>query len=553
MRSWKEETLALTEKLIHHPSVNGTVGERDIAYHLIDFFRELPYFQENPNQLYLWKTEGDDRERYNVAALVKSPEPKEETVILMGHMDTVGVEDYGKWKRLAFSPEELLKQWKKTTLTGQVKEDLATGKWLVGRGSVDMKSGVAVNMALLRHFAEHPEELDGNLLFLATCDEEDNSHGILSAVRELNHLATESDLRYVGAINTDYTSPQYKGDPSRYVYLGTVGKLLPAFFIVGEETHAGQAFEGFDPNLIAADLTYLIDYNPDFCDEMYGEVTMPPVSLKQTDLKQKYDVQTPFAAFSYYNFFVHSRSPKDVLQELKETASQALHNAIQMHQERYQRFCALSGSPYLPYPWTSEVMTYDELYEACVEKYGGEFKESMRFFGMNLLNDEALDLRQYCCRMVEEVWDWWGEKGPSIILFFASVYMPRVVLSEKEEQDQRLIQAVHKAVKDVQPQCSHPIQIRNFFPYISDMSFVAICDDEDGIEALTRNMPAWGLKHQMDVDAIRQLDVPVVNIGPYGIDAHKQWERVEIPYSMQVVPELIYQVVRGLLASWDDQ
>ncbi|MFC4076644.1 M20/M25/M40 family metallo-hydrolase [Salinithrix halophila] len=547
MRSWREETLELTKELVRHPSINGTIGERDIAYHIFEYFRQLPYFQENPGHLLLWKTVGDERERYNVAALVKGVSSSQETVILMGHLDTVGVEDYGKWKRFAFSPDELLAKWKVGGAAPRVTEDLADGGWLAGRGSVDMKSGVAANMVLTRYFAGHREELSGNVLFLVACDEEDNSRGILSAVRDLEHLAREEELSYVGAINTDYTSPRFDGDPARYVYLGTVGKLLPSFFIVGRETHAGQAFEGFDPNLVAAELTRRIDYNPDFCDELYGEVTLPPVSLKQTDLKKKYDVQTPLSAFVYYNFFVHSWSPKDVLERLKETAEEALEDAFDLYRERYRRYCDLTGDPYQTREWPSLVVTYEELFEQCRKLHGTEFEESMRVYAMNLLNEEELDLREYSCRMVEELWNWWDGKGPAIVLFFSSVYMPRVVLSEAEEKDQRMIQSVRKAVERAQPDCPHPIQVRNFFPYISDMSFVAISDDKEGIEALTKNMPAWGTKHQMDVDAIRSLDVPVVNIGPYGMDAHKQWERVEIPYSMQVVPELNYHVIKNLL------
>jgi arginine utilization protein RocB len=34
--------------------------------------------------------------------------------------------------------------------------------------------------------------------------------------------------------------------------------------------------------------------NTDLCDEAEGEVPPPPISLKVRDLKEKYDVQTPF-------------------------------------------------------------------------------------------------------------------------------------------------------------------------------------------------------------------------------------------------------------------
>ena len=68
---WKEEVLELTKDLVRHPSINGTIGERDIAYRIYDYFSELPYFREHPDHLRMVKTHRDERERYNVFALGK--------------------------------------------------------------------------------------------------------------------------------------------------------------------------------------------------------------------------------------------------------------------------------------------------------------------------------------------------------------------------------------------------------------------------------------------------------------------------------------------------
>nr|WP_309495506.1 M20/M25/M40 family metallo-hydrolase [Mechercharimyces sp. CAU 1602] len=550
---FREDVLALTKELVQHPSIVGTTGERDIAFKIHDLLQEIPYFQDNPGHLRIVQTEGDAHERYNVLALVKGLEPQnEETVILLGHLDTVGIEDYGKWKRFAFSPDALLEKWKQGKVKPTVQRDLETGEWMCGRGSVDMKSGVASNLVLTRHFAQHREELEGNLLLLVECDEEDSSQGILSVLTDLLALSHQERLDYVAAINSDYTSPRFEGDENRYVYLGTVGKLLPAFFIIGKETHAGQAFEGFDPNLVAAELTTRLDYNTDFCDEMYGEVTTPPVSLKQTDLKPSYDVQTPLSAFVYYNFFVHSWSPKDVLERLKEVARTSFEQAINRFQTRYRKFCDLSGEPYVRQELEARVYTYEEFYQICQEEHGEDFEQAMRLAASQLKQDKELDMRQFCCKMVERMWEWAEDLAPAVILFYATLYQPRVVLQEEDERDRRLINAVNHGVDAVQTSYPHPIQIRNFFPYISDMSFVSISDDPDGIHALEKNIPAWGVKLKMDVDAIRALDVPVVNVGPYGMDAHKQWERVEIPYSMEIVPEMSYRIIRYLLEDGKD-
>src|SRR5690606_27625717 len=145
--------------------------------------------------------------------------------------------------------------------------------------------------------------------------------------------------------------------------------------------------------------------------------------------------------------------------------------------------------------------------------------------------------------MVEELWRWGGDGEPAIILFYSSPYLPRVILDEQSQKGQKLSAAVYESVQKLQPQSDEPIEIRKFYPYISDMSFLAISDDEKGLEAFEKNMPAWGRKYHYDVEAIRLLDVPVINIGPIGKDAHTKWERVELSYSMQFVPNLTYQVI----------
>jgi arginine utilization protein RocB len=547
---FQDEIVRITKQLVEHPSIVGTIGERDMAFLIYEMLGQIPYFKEYPQFLRITPTRHDDRERYNVLALVKGADAAQtETVILMGHMDTVGVEDYGKWMGLAFSPDDLLKEWQKGGIPEAVAKDLATGNYMGGRGVLDMKSGIAINMAILRYFAAHRDQLKGNLLFVAACDEENNSRGILSALADLHQIAREENLSYIAAINSDYTAPRYDGDDNRYIYLGTVGKLLPAFYVVGKETHVGQAFEGFDPNLIVAELTARIDYNPDLCDEMFGEVTLPPVSLKQTDLKKQYDVQTPQTAFAYYNFFVHSWSPRDVLERLKQIAIEAFEAAITKFNARERLYSELSGQPYQPLSVVPRVYTYEEFYALCKEKHGEEFEQTLLTFSHNMLNEESLDIREFAKRMVEELWRLGGDTEPAIILFFASPYIPRVVLDEKDERDQRLIWAVHRAVEELQPWCPEKVQVRKFFPYISDMSFVAISDDEKEIQAFEKNMPVWGARHHMDLEAIRQLDVPVINIGPYGKDAHKKWERVEVPYSMQIVPNLMFKVIQSLFAS----
>lgn len=548
MLQCREDVLAFTKQLVNIESIVNTEGEKAISQSLFSILSNFPYFTNNPSHIKIAQTINDDHERYNVLAFVKGTKgTSRRTVILMGHMDTVGIDDFNQLKELACFPDELMEALKHEDLPPSAQDHLQSGDWLFGRGILDMKSGVASHLYLLKHYSEHPEELDGNIVFLAECDEEDSSHGVLSALKIFKSWKEEHHFDYVAAINSDFVSPRYVGDENRYIYKGTVGKLLPSFFITGAETHVGSCFEGLDPNFIAAELTRQINYNPELCNEAFGETTVPPVSLKQTDLKPSYTVQTALSAYVYYNFFIHSWSPKDVLTKLKEQALIAFKRSLASFDDRYKQYCALSGEPYLNPPWGPRVYTYEEMEQMLIEENGNPFVSHMDQFKQTLLLDTTLDTRMFAARVVEEAWKWMKDKNPAIILFYSSLYSPRIELTGKTNHEQALIDALDQAVEAIQPNYQFPIITRNFFPYISDMSFVALSDDDEGINAVSTNDPGWGTKHYVDYQDIRDINVPVINIGPYGLDAHKKLERMEMTYSLEMVPNLTNLVIKNLL------
>jgi arginine utilization protein RocB len=544
----RNEVLNITRQLVQIESIVNTSGEKTLAETLHGKIRNLPYFKQHPFRVTLAKTMDDERERYNVMAFVKGTKGENKrTVILMGHLDTVGTDDFSHLKEWATAPDKLMERLADEELPAAVKDHLTSGDWLFGRGVLDMKSGLASNLHLLTYFSEHPEELDGNLVFLAACDEEDGSHGILSALDGLRDWKKEHDFHYIAAINADFVAPDNDEDQNRYVYKGTIGKLLPTFFVTGAETHVGSPFEGLDPNYIVAELTRQISYNPELSDEIFGEATVPPIALKQSDLKPNYTVQTALAAFAYFNFFVHSWSPKEVLHKLKQQAFIAFQNALDHLDKNYGTYNAMTGKNMQGLPWQPKVLTYKEMENQLITEHGDAFLTHMEKYKQDLLQDTTLDTRLFAVKVVEEAWKWMTDQSPAIILFYSSLYSPRVVTKGGAEDSKKLITALDEAVKEIQPSYPHPIVTRHFFPHISDMSFIAMNDDEDDIQVMADNNPAWGSKHYVDYDAVRQLNVPVINIGPYGMDAHKRLERTEMTYSFEIVPNLTRKVIEKLL------
>ena len=546
-----DEVKRLTQEMVAIPSINKEPGgETAVARYIYDFYMGLDYFKEHPERTKIFKNKNDFVDRHSTYAYVKGTKGNSNrTVILIGHLDTVGVDDFGTIREYAFKCEELPEKLKETfKLSDEVLADIESGEYMFGRGALDMKSGVAGHMYLIKYFSEHPEELDGNVIAIAECDEEDNSKGIITALDELVELKKTEGFEYISCINADYSTNYSPGDENRYIYYGSIGKLLPCFVAFGKEAHVGQAFSAMDPNLLIAEVTRKMSLNTELCDIAQGEVAIPPVSLKQTDTKGPYTVQTALTAFSYYNFFTHGWDPAQVLAKSKEMAVRAFDDVIDYLQGQYKRFCELSKVPYVPLPWKTRVYTWKEFNDYLTEIHGEPYVKAIKEFTEKLHKDDPeLDLRIFGLKVAEEAWKWCEDKSPAIIVFFGSVFSARIEMTGKTAKEKALLDAVESAVEKIRPEAQRQIKTRMFYPYISDSSFMAVCDDTLAVQALKDNMPQYGVKYTHDIDKIMEINVPVVNIGTFGRDGHMLTERVDMRQTFQNVPNITYEAIKGLI------
>ncbi|ADL08719.1 M20/M25/M40 family metallo-hydrolase [Thermosediminibacter oceani] len=537
----------LTVELTGIKSIVGTPGEIRVAEKIYDFLKGLDYYVKHPDYLMLSDLKEDALGRKNVIALLKGEKGySRNTVILIGHIDTVGVDDYGNIREYATDPERLKEALRMKELDEDTLKDLESGDWLFGRGIFDMKAGVATHMALMKKLSENVHQLEGNVVFLALADEEGNSTGMLSAVDELVRLAESRDLEYMAAVNTDYMAPRFPGDDRRYIYIGTVGKILPCFYIYGKETHVGQAFEGLDANLLAAEILKEVDLAFDLCDIVENEASVPPISLSQRDLKSVYSVQTVNEAYLYFNYSTHSSQPDEVLAKLKAKAEKAFKSVLNKLNDEYRRYCLATGLPYRELPWEVQVLTFEELYSAVRAEMGDNIDEFLKKLKEELLRQNP-DQRIYSLQVVRELHRHWSNKNPVVILFFAPPYYPHIYVKGENEKERKLLEAVNEAVAHASARFPYRFEIKKFYPYISDLSYFSVPEKVEAISALINNMPGWNEIYSLPIESIQKINVPVVNIGPYGKDAHKFTERVNISYSFEVMPEILEMTVKLLL------
>jgi len=544
----KVETITLD--LIQTPSVNNTPGEKELAGKIMGYLKKFDYFKDNPGNLFDQKLRGDRIGRKNIFALVegKNNVKSSKTVILHGHVDTVGIVDYGSLKEYAFNPTLLEKKLKLIELPDEIKEDLDSGEWLFGRGSNDMKSGLASHIAVLEYYAEKVEQLSGNVLFIATPVEENQHTGIMEALAMIESIQQGKGLEYMVAINSDYTAPMYKGDISKYIYLGTAGKLLPSFLVLGKETHAGQSFDGFDPNLLAAELVRKISSNVNLSDGYKDEYTLPPISLKFEDLKPTYDVQTALSTFLYFNYFTHTLSVERMIETLRNLALEAFNDVIDYLNSEYKIYCKKTKKNYHRLPWKPKIYTYEELYNEALKKVNEETlnKEIAEIVYSEV--EAGRDPRIICRTVVEIVVDALNLKGPALVLFIAPPFNPNNTQKEDVESEKEIIETLKSVLEEVSASSGEDFKIRHYFPFTSDSSYLKIDDSYNSIEKLKTNFPGWSSIYPVPLETAKQLNIPALNIGTYGKDAHKWTERVHKPYTFSVLPELTIKVIDRFLS-----
>ncbi|NLB10572.1 MAG: M20/M25/M40 family metallo-hydrolase, partial [Clostridiaceae bacterium] len=282
----KQDLEALFLQLVQTRSVVSSAGEIEIIDFIEEYIRGWDYFLEHPGDLVRVPTENDPLGRSSLLVSV-SGQKGPETVVLLGHTDTVEVDDYGPLQDLATKPFELMEALRggARELSAKIKNDLDEDAYFWGRGTLDMKAGVANELYLLRALSLNRDKFKGHVVALFVCDEEANSAGMITAIEALRRWRDENKAKILGVINTDYHTAQYPGDEYYYLFRGTVGKIMPAFYVRTIETHAGDPFAGLDANMVLAELVREINLNPIYSDMAGDEISVPPITLKMTDLK----------------------------------------------------------------------------------------------------------------------------------------------------------------------------------------------------------------------------------------------------------------------------
>lgn len=541
-----DEALELTKKLVAIPSLNNTVGEREVALYMADWIRAIPYFAERPDQVIVRPLKNDPYGRVNVLAIAfGTRSDAKETIILHGHHDTVWIDDFGAIKEYAFDCDALPEKIKALTDDPDVLADIESGEWLFGRGASDMKCGDAVNMLLMRYFTENLDKFDGNLIFMTNPVEENMHTGIMESLDVLEELKAQYGITYKMAMNTDFISPAFPGDTAHYFHAGAVGKILPCFYIVGKPTHCGQAYEGYPASRVAAEIVRAVDLNADFCDVYNNEYTLPATTLKVKDLKPAYDTQTTFSAFVYFNWFIHNMEMDEIFARLRKIAADALETVDKYRDEQHQRYCGLSGVTYKKREYPLSVLDYNELHEKAKAVKGDVDDDIEKITAKGI--EANIDRRELCREIVEHLVTVLDIKTPTVIIFLSPPYCPRNTLKREIPEERELLDGVCDVLDEMGRELGEELKMMQFFPVLTDSSYLKLDDTDESVRTLVSNMPNMKGIYNVPVDQIKRVNIPAFNFGCHGKDAHKWTERVHKEYAFGKLPLIMLRTLEKYL------
>ncbi|WP_251861927.1 M20/M25/M40 family metallo-hydrolase [Clostridium sp. Marseille-Q2269] len=539
----KEKILDTLERLVKVPSISGTEKENLAVDEIYNILMDIDYFKNNNDNVKIHNIEGDMHNRRFLTALLEGGNPSKEIIILTGHLDVVDIDEFGTLKNIAFDYKKYTQKVSNLVLDEDSKKDLQSNEWIFGRGTSDMKYGLALYIELLRELSKS-RNFKGNILFLTVPGEESNSEGMLGAIPYLSKLKDDG-YNFKCLFLSECCIPKYEGDNIKRIYIGSVGKIMPTFFCVGKATHVGNPFGGLNPNLLVSEINRLIEYNVDLSDEYKGDTTPPPVCLKQADLKELYSVQNPIYTYSYYNLLTIKKTPDEIMRTLKSISKEAFCNTLKIIKENYKKYKSLCGSK-LEEDLDIEprIVTFEELYKEVLN----ENKDFSQYIQKSIekWKEQKLDNQTIGIKIIKETFEKYKYQQPMIVIAYNVPYYPHRYFDSKNPKYTNLLNSLDNMRRYSKEKYNVDIQKENFFMGISDLSYTGL-DENFNIEYICENMPGLGYTYKFPEKELKKLDIPSVIFGGFGKDFHKYTERLNIPYSMDIVPQLYMYILKEML------
>jgi arginine utilization protein RocB len=532
--------------LVRIYSATGTQREREVEAFYRAWFASMGYFETHRDQAGFFKIPSDRLGRSIPWCLLKGE--GRETVVLLHHYDVVDTDDYKSLQPLATQPHALMSALREgqVSLGSEAREDLDSGDWLFGRGTADMKGGAAVQMALFERYAKEGG-FRGNLLLLGLPDEENLSAGGRAAPLLLKELKEKHGLDYVLALNGEPTDRK-RGCLFPKLHVGSIGKIMPLIYARGTLTHAGMVYDGLNPVKIMAEVVRRLDLNPELIDDIDGIFSPPPTFLYLKDGKNVYDVSLPVSACGYMSVTFFRRSPREIMRFIEGRCAEAFDAVIADVRKSFETYAEISGAEAKAPEWRTNVKLYADLRAEALRDAGEAFTEDLASLAAELKERTvgAMNLIDASIAVVERTLRHVKDTSPCIVVALAPPYYPVVgnkMLGHAADRVNRLCEGIVERARGE----FGDEYVEYYIVGMSDLSYF-MRNPANGEDSYMRdNLLLWGDLYEIPFDALDEISMPILNVGPWGKDVHKFTERVYKEDLFRRTPDLTAFAIETIL------
>ncbi|NLX84313.1 MAG: M20/M25/M40 family metallo-hydrolase [Synergistaceae bacterium] len=529
----RERLLKMIEELVSIPSVTESDSESMPGIWIKERLEKLQYFIDRRDHLIWIETplEGSCEKLGSLVVRVNASVPTERTILLIGHYDVVGVSVYGEMAKIAFDVKKI------TELLNRDNEDV-----IYGRGTMDMKCGLAIELDIIEEFAADRELFDVNIVAAFVGDEENASAGMRGVLPVLRKMK-ESGTDFLTVINTEPGEAGYSGESGPAVFLGTLGKIMPGFYVRGCASHVGNYYTGFSSALAVSRIVSYAEGNPHLADPLNGKCEPSWICLDMSVIKKSYSVTVPDRAYAYFNAFTTTYTPADVMAHMKVIAEYALDQTLAQLTDSCMSLVAIGYQGKSFYVPRGKIYTLDEIKEIACSNFAENFDEELSVYIESL---PPGDMRNRGLAIVDKIADMAQIEGPYAICFFLPPWLPFRTDFTEDSRDIQTVAAVRSVKDHLVEKYGIEMKELELFAGLCDLSYVGARTEPEETNVLEKNMPGWGQIYSIPIEDMQCLGLPVINLGPSGEDAHKKTERLRLGYSLDVLPELLRYTIRKI-------
>jgi arginine utilization protein RocB len=333
------------------------------------------------------------------------------------------------------------------------------------------------------------------------------------------------------------------------VFLGALGKMLPAFYCAGLDAHVGNYYRGLSSALLSSHIICAAEGSPELADPERGVCHPSWICLENRIISEGYSVTVPKKSITYFNCFVARKSPADVMEDMKNIARTAIERTLE---QLGQSHAALSRMGYEPKLTEARprVLYFSELRGTASAALGGNEALDRRISEI-LSQIHGADARDRGLAALEEMIRLSGVTPPFIAVGFLPPYIPPRTSLDGDPSRTPLLRAVDRMIEKAGEHYGVTIDKAEFFAGLCDLSYMGFSGGADEASAFTDNCPGADKLFRVPFEDMTFIDMPAANFSVCGYDAHRMTERLDADYSLRILPELIIFALKALSEEWD--